>query len=258
MLHRMACEHTLCSQKEDLSMSKAPTRNAVTADDLKRIQLVSDPQAQPGGSLVAWVVTRIEEDNDTYAGAIWIGEPDGSNARQLTVGAHRDSSPCWSPDGTTIAFISNRPTVLQDKQTHSGGDEDKNSSKDEKKDEIDADAKPKPQIWTIRIDGGEAQQVTNHPNGASSPSWSPDGNEIAFAASDDVDVDDDISAPTSTGSIADERVVRDMSYRFDGRGWLEKYSHIWKVSIDTREATQLTFGDVNDIDPRWSPAGGFP
>lgn len=242
-------------------MSKSPARDAVTADDLKRIQLVSDPQAQPGGSLVAWVVTRVDDDNNSYASAIWIGERDGSNARQLTSGAHRDASPRWSPDGGRIAFVSNRPAMFQDTHAGSNAKEADDPGKDEKKqdekkqDDKEAEEKPKPQVWTIRIDGGEAQQVTSHPTGAGTPTWSPDGFEIAFAASDEVDDNDDVAAPTSTGEIADERIVRDMSYRFDGRGWLEKYSHIWKVTVESRDATQLTFGDVSDSDPQWSPAG---
>ena len=236
-------------------MSNATARTVVTADDLKRIQLVSDPQAQPGGDLIAWVVTRVDDDNDTYASAIWIGEQDGSNARRLTSGVHRDSSPRWSPDGTTIAFVSNRPGMLPVQHAEQDDDDTDDATKGGQKDDKEQESKPKPQIWTIRIDGGEAQQVTSHPNGASSPSWSPDGTQLAFVASDGVGDDDGFEAPTSTGEIADERVVRELRYRFDGRGWLEKYSHIWKISVDNREATQLTFGDVNDSDPQWSPAG---
>jgi dipeptidyl aminopeptidase/acylaminoacyl peptidase len=126
------------------------------------------------------------------------------------------------------------------------------SKKDDKK-----NSKPdhKPQIWTIRIDGGEAIQVTSHKNGTGSPSWSPDGAEIAFIASDDVADADDFKAPMTNGDVADERIIRDLSYRFDGIGYRERYSHVWKVAVATGEMTQLTTGDVNDQDPQWSPDG---
>jgi len=34
--------------------------------------------------------------------------PDGQNVRQITFGPHQDQRPCFSPDGTTIVFASNR------------------------------------------------------------------------------------------------------------------------------------------------------
>ncbi|MGI8404927.1 MAG: S9 family peptidase, partial [Thermomicrobiales bacterium] len=118
-----------------------------------------------------------------------------------------------------------------------------------------ATEKPRNQVWTIRIDGGEATQVTNHPNGAGSPSWSPDGAHLVFVASDDVKPSDDFLPPTTNGQVADERIIHDLRNRFDARGWLEKYAHLWTVDLATGEHAQRTFGDVNDSSPAWSPNG---
>ncbi|MBA2468321.1 MAG: S9 family peptidase [Chloroflexia bacterium] len=115
--------------------------------------------------------------------------------------------------------------------------------------------KPKDQVWTIRLAGGEAAQRTEHPNGASSPCWSPDGESIAFTAADAIGKTDDFTAPSSVGPVADERVINDISYRFDGRGFLEKYRHIWTVSLADGVSKQLTFGDAFDDEPAWSPDG---
>lgn len=242
-------------------MADQSGKRLITADDLKRIKLVSDPQAQPDGSLVAWVVTRVDDDGDTYASSIWIGNSNGENARQLTSGTSRDTNPRWSPDGTTIAFVSNRAPMLTPPGNEAKMEEEEDkkqppsSNKKSDKKESEKQTSNKPQIWTIRIDGGEALQASNHPNGAGSPTWSPDSKEIAFIASDDVTDEDKFEAPMTNGDIADERIVRDLSYRFDGLGWRERYPHVWKVDVASREATQLTRGDVNDQDPRWSPAG---
>ncbi len=235
-------------------------KRPITADDIRRIKLVSDPQAQPNDDLVTWVVTRVDDDGDTYTSGLWIARSNGENERQLTSGTSRDTSPRWSPDGRTIAFVSNRLPMLTPP-----GDEDKKEKEGDKKQSSlgarkgdkgeEKQTSSKPQIWTIRIDGGEALQVSNHPNGAGSPTWSPDGKEIAFIASDDVTEEDDFKAPMMNGDVADERIVRDLSYRFDGLGWRERYSHVWKLDVESREATQLTHGDVNDQDPQLSPAG---
>ncbi len=131
----------------------------------------------------------------------------------------------------------------------------KDAKTKEKKDKNGGKRSPKNQIWTIRIDGGEAHQVTNHKNGASSPSWSPEGTAIAFVAMDDVADDADVPAPMTNGDVADERIIRDLSYRFDGIGYRERYAHIWKVDVASGEMTQLTEGDVVDQDPQWSPDG---
>lgn len=226
-----------------MSRNSQPTKRALVAEDLCRIALVSDPHVSPDDQWIAWVETRIDQEEDLYRAALWIAERDGANPRQLTLGSNRDQHPRWSPACRSLAFLSNRPPVLPLEVETS-------------EENAQAPSKPKDQVWTIRIDGGEATQRTNHPNGAASPAWSPDGASIAFAASDAVTETDGFTAPSSIGPIADERIINDISYRFDGRGFLEKYRHIWIVSLADGTSRQLTTGDAGDDAPAWSPDGG--
>ncbi|MGB3330954.1 MAG: hypothetical protein WBA46_18460, partial [Thermomicrobiales bacterium] len=237
-------------------------RRFLTPDDLFAIHLVGDVQASPDGSRIAWSVVSLDKDQDAYRSAIWVANGDGTGQRQLTAGTARDTSPTWSPDGTRIAFVSNRPAARTAESAAGGGDAasakaDAAKSEPRKRADKPESAKPLPQIWVIAVDGGEATQATAHPNGASSPTWAPGGDRIAFVAQDDVAKDAGFLAPTSVGPVADERVVHDLRYRFDARGWLEKYSHIWTVDLATNTMTQLTHGDVNDSEPTWSPAGNL-
>lgn len=228
-----------------MTPNKQPAKRALTAEDLFRIAIVSDPHVSPDDSRIAWVETRLDKAKDMYRASLWVARSDGSLSRQLTSGSSRDQHPRWSPDSRSIAFLSNRPPVLPAVVTEEGDQAVEPES-----------PKPRDQVWTIRIDGGEAAQRSNHPNGASSPAWSPDGTSIAFVAADPVAKTDDFTAPSSIGPIADERVIHDISHRFDGRGFLENYKHLWIVSLEEGTARQLTSGDASDDAPAWSPDGG--
>ena len=83
----------------------------------------------------------------------------GGEARQLTEGDWDDGDAAWSPDGTTIAFTSSRAE--------------------------DRWRVPNPDVYTLAVaDGaaGELRCLTDGSVGCAVPSWSPDGQSIAFLA----------------------------------------------------------------------------
>jgi dipeptidyl aminopeptidase/acylaminoacyl peptidase len=115
-----------------------------------------DPQLTPDGSRVAYVAARYGQEGDHPEGAIWVAPTDGSAmARQWTSGGGRDDHPRWSPDGRTLAFLSDRAT------------------------------RGTKALYQMPAGGGEAAQLVTRKKSVESFAWSPDGARIAFLAPDD-------------------------------------------------------------------------
>jgi Tol biopolymer transport system component len=89
----------------------------------------------------------------SYAGGtfhIWTMKSDGTDLKQVTTGHGDDREPRISPDGTTIAFASDRAF------------------------------KGSYDIWTVKMDGTGPKQITSAPADEYEPNWSPDGKRLAF------------------------------------------------------------------------------
>jgi len=81
---------------------------------------------------------------------------------QITTGQFNDASPVWSPDGMKIAFVSTRV----------GPDPDRHQNSDIYVVDAKAGAEPKQLTTSVSADGGR-------------PSWSPDGQWIAYLQGDE-------------------------------------------------------------------------
>src|SRR5262245_6925388 len=77
--------------------------------DMVRMQRVGEPVPSPDGQSVVFTVREWNPEANKATTNLWLVKIDGSKLRQLTSAKHvSDSSPTWSPDGSTIAFASNR------------------------------------------------------------------------------------------------------------------------------------------------------
>ncbi|MGH2348522.1 MAG: S9 family peptidase [bacterium] len=202
-------------------------RRPIVRQDLLRIRFVSDPQIAPDGRRVAFVVTTLSEEKDEYLANVWLVDTAGAEPRRFTTGPKRDSAPRWSPDGTRIAFVSEREPTK------------------------------KGQLYVMPGDGGEPVRLTDLKNGvdgAWGPVWSPDGTRLAFTSR--VGGWQEPEREEERGKSRPPRVITTLKHRFDGEGFTyDRRPHVFVVPAAGGEARQLTDGDFPHAWPAWSPDG---
>ena len=136
----------------------------------------------------------------------------GGAPRRVTTNPASDSGPVWSPDGTSLAFVSRR------------------------------DADKAAQIYVIDVGGGEAVRLTEMPLGAVSVKWLPDGGRLVFVSH----VIAGHESPEATAKALEAReknkvkarVTENRVYRFWER-WLtdEEFPHLFVVDVATKKVT---------------------
>ena len=208
----------------------------ITPEDYFAFEFLSDPHMSPDGKLVAYVVTKVDRTQNRRNSSIWMVATDGSRAPwQFTTSPQSVSSPRWSPDGRTLAFLSARPGEGQAAGAGAGSTETLRA-----------------QVYELSMTGGEAKRITNLKNGVSSFQWSPDGNRLLVVSR----IGPSDSRPESKDR-SDVRHYKNSSYKFNDTGWFDdRRNHLWVVDLKGSTAKQITEGDDwNDSDPQWSPDG---
>ena len=83
------------------------SKHPITFTDMIGMHRVTEPEISRDGKWIAYTVTTPDMDANRGASNIWIVSTAGGAEMQLTRSGH-DSSPVWSPDGKTLAFLSSR------------------------------------------------------------------------------------------------------------------------------------------------------
>ena len=170
------------------------------------LESVGGPRISPDGSMIAYSVTTTDWEENRFDQEIWLVVGDGEPFHLTSTEPGSSTGHRWSPDGSRLGFIADRGDGAQ--------------------------------IYLIRPEGGEAQQLTSHDGGISAFQFSPDGSRIAFTATDPAP-DDFEEREERYGDYA----VEDADFRM---------THLWVTNAQTgAEPRRLTGGN------RYTVGGGF-
>ena len=174
---------------------------------------------------------------------LWVIDATSGAARQITSGdAWNDTDPEWSPDGSRIAFVSNR--------TGKEFDEGRNSD-----------------VWTVPVGGGNLTKISTSPDRDASPVWSPDGKTIAFVSAEDEDAPQQLYVTESAGGGTPRLVAKSLDLIPGNLQWAENGKalffetgvkgelHVFRVDVPTGTVRQVTTGPRGVRASSISPSG---
>ena len=158
-----------------------------------------------------------------------------STLLRLTNNNAVDAGPTWSPDGSRIAFSSNRDGKVEIYVMNTDGsnvrrltnnlsdDYGPKWSPDGRKILFDSERDGNKEVYVMDADGGNQTRLTMNTAFDSGTSWSPDGSQIAFASNRD----------------------NSSFYNFD----------IYVMKADGSDVRRIVDDPEYDAEPRWSPDG---
>ena len=205
--------------------SSASPAKALAPGALLNLRRLSSLDFSTDGTRVAFVVTEPAK-GDQRSSHIWLFDISSGSFRQLTYSAKSESSPKWSPDGKSLAFLSNRDANQQ--------------------------------IYVLSMSGGESAPLTKGKRNINRFEWSLDGKTIAFLAPDakseaeekkEKDKDDsrivdkdDKHARLWLLSLSDksERAITPANYQLSDLAWFPDNRRLAVIATDHPESDRNT------------------
>ena len=186
----------------------------ITFDDLISLGRIGDFEISSDGRWIAFDVTWYDKSENSSNTDIYLVAVGGGEVWRFIRSDGADHSPCWSPDGKHLAFVSDRDGSAQ--------------------------------IWIIPSDGGEARRITDVPTGVSGPLWSPDGSRLAFTSRvfpecGDMACNEEKLREFKEGEVR-ARLIDHLLYRHWNH-WREgRWNHLFLTDLEGNEPMEINKG----------------
>ncbi|HMO13498.1 MAG TPA: S9 family peptidase [Pirellulaceae bacterium] len=206
---------------------KAPNR--LVDGTFMQMEQVGSPAISPDGSQIIFTRTWVDLMSDQRRSNLWLTDFEGKRVRELTHGNFRDTNPIWSPDGSQIAFISDRDGTSQ--------------------------------LHVMWMDTREVAQLTRLERAPANIKWSPDGTQLVFTQfvpSKNLPLNITLPQRPAGARWAEGAILVDrMSWQRDGSGY-QPTGSVHAFTLDARlggTPRQITFGDYDHSSPEWTRDG---
>lgn len=191
------------------------------------MRLPGSPALSPDGTLCVVTLQRCDEEKNKYFTDLYLVDTESGEARAITQGDYNDSQPLWSPDGSSLAYVSSRGESAQ--------------------------------IYLMPIGIGDSRKMTDLGQGAIHlQQWSPDGTKLLFIYRPvpEEDTKEAAEERKKTNKSGPTRVIESSIYRMDGQGFVSPTPpHLHCLDMVTGEVEQLTKGKQYVDSAAWSPDG---
>ncbi len=206
--------------------AQAGERRPMTVQDVLDLRVPSALALSPDGRHLAYVLgSRSFEDNANASAIHVLDLKKGEDRAFAGAGGGHEGAPAWSPDGSQLAFTSDKSGAGQ--------------------------------VWVAPAAGGEARQVTDLATGGGGPRWLPDGTGLVFtsrvypgctgdagcnAKQLQADKDDPVKA----------KVFRKLMYRHWDHWRDGRVAHLHVTSLDGKAVLDLMPNDTWGVTGDWA------
>jgi len=178
----------------------AQQNNPLKPEQIVGLRNLREAKISPDGERIAFTVVEPPK-AETRNSDVWVFDVRTRALRRFTTAPKQDFAPRWSPDGQTLAFLSNRDGATQ--------------------------------IYLLSTNGGEAEKLTESKTGIKSFAFSPDGRRIVYLAAEPATDEEERKQKIKDDARIvdkDDKFSRLWLFDFETRQTRQLTSGNWKIS----------------------------